>query len=186
MLRGRTSSTLCAAYTDKEDHATHTSMSNLHHAIKYLGKLGPAWSSAGALPSLRCLEEEAYISLCTDSALSKGDFHLQDNVFMGTCGTGRCDAPGDQTTPHKPCTLCKQDKIMQFQRLMGSELLCWLNKLIYIICIRTTMDAKTSVLSVDQLCIFSWNSLEGIHTLCTVQKRGEKALPLNHNLFCTW
>lgn len=38
VLRGCSSSTLRAAYTDKEDHTAHTAMDNLHHAIKYLGK----------------------------------------------------------------------------------------------------------------------------------------------------
>lgn len=59
------------------------------------------------------LEEKLYISLCTDSALSKDNFHLRDNICMSNCGRGRCDAPGDQTTPRMSHTLSKKEKVMQ-------------------------------------------------------------------------
>jgi len=75
------------------------------------------------------LEQNVYISFCTDSALSKDNFHLHDNICMGSCGRERCDAPGDQTAPQKSCTLSKQEKVTQSQRLRGLKLLHRLNKL---------------------------------------------------------
>lgn len=106
VLGGCSSSTLRAAYTDKEDHTAHTAMDNLHHAIKYLGKWGPTWSSVGALASFHWLGKRRYALAFAQPALNKGNFCLH-KIICRSCGRGRCDAPGDQTAPQESCILSK-------------------------------------------------------------------------------
>lgn len=159
MLRGCISSTLCAAYTDKEDHTTHTSMSNLHHAIKYLGKLGPAGSSVGALPSLRCLEEEAYVRPLHRLCLEEGKLSPSSQYFHGKlwhrkmwCSRG----PNHSTQALHTLQTGKSYAVPKAYRVRA----LMLTKQTHLHHMHMDNNERQNIsMSVDHLCISSWNRI---------------------------
>lgn len=92
-------------------------MGNLHHAIKYLGKLGPAQSSAAAVASLYWLWKR---SSASGSARTL-PWERLTLTFRGQLWQSR-DAPGDQTTPLNACThLASRKKLCSAKDFQGQS-----------------------------------------------------------------
>lgn len=89
-------------------------MGNLHPAIKYLGKLGPAQSSAAAIASLHWLWKRSSAS-ASAQPLPWARVTL---TFPGQLWQSH-DAPGDQTTPPKLVHLASRKQLSSAKAFQG-------------------------------------------------------------------